>query len=85
MCIRDSQIAVATDRAAARFALVRMASATHSVNTDQRRIPLSFTGTAGNYQLAIPADRGTVLPGNYMLFALDDGGVPSMARTINIR
>ena len=80
-----SQIAVATDRAAARFALVRMASATHSVNTDQRRIPLSFTGTASNYQLDIPADRGTVLPGNYMLFALDGSGVPSVARTINIR
>jgi galactose oxidase len=80
-----SQIAVATDRAAARFALVRMASATHSVNTDQRRIPLSFTGTAGNYQLGIPTDPGTVLPGNYMLFALDSSGVPSVARTINIR
>ena len=80
-----SQIAVATDRAAASFALVRMASATHSVNTDQRRIPLSFTGTAGNYQLGIPADRGVVLPGNYMLFALDGSGVPSVARTINIR
>ena len=67
------------------FALVRMVSATHSVNTDQRRIPLSFSGTGGNYQLAIPADRGVVLPGNYMLFAMDSGGVPSVARTINIR
>ena len=80
-----SQIAVGTDRAATGFALVRMASATHSVNTDQRRIPLSFTGTAGSYQLSIPADRGVVLPGNYMLFALDGSGVPSVARTINIR
>jgi galactose oxidase len=82
---RGGQIAVATDRAAVSFALVRMASVTHSVNTDQRRIPLSFTGTAGNYQLGIPADRGVVLPGNYMLFALDGSGVPSVARTINIR
>jgi galactose oxidase len=76
---------VGTDRAVASFALVRMASATHSVNTDQRRIPLSFTGTTGNYQLGIPADQGVVLPGNYMLFALDASGVPSVARTINIR
>ncbi|MDM0116400.1 DUF1929 domain-containing protein [Variovorax sp. J22R133] len=80
-----NQIAVATDRMVAGFALVRMASVTHSVNTDQRRIPLSFTGTAGNYQLRIPGDRGVVLPGNYMLFALDGSGVPSVARTINIR
>jgi galactose oxidase len=81
---RGGQITVATDRAAAAFALVRMSSVTHSVNTDQRRIPLSFTGTAGNYRLGIPADRGVVLPGNYMLFALDANGVPSVARTINI-
>ena len=79
------QIAVATDRAVTSFALVRMASVTHSVNTDQRRIPLSFTGSPGNYQLSIPAQRGVVLPGNYMLFALDASGVPSVARTINIR
>jgi galactose oxidase len=78
-------IAVQTDRAVARFALVRMASATHSVNTDQRRIPLTATGGDGDYRLAIPSDRGLVLPGNYMLFALDPQGVPSIARTINIR
>ena len=78
------QIAVATDRPVGSFALLRMASATHSVNTDQRRIPLTFSGTAGSYVLRIPADSGVVLPGNYMLFALE-GGVPSVARTLNIR
>jgi galactose oxidase len=67
------------------FALVRMASATHSVNTDQRRISVAFTGDAGRYTLAIPTDRGALLPGNYMLFALDAQGVPSVARTINVR
>ena len=78
-------IAVKTDRAVSRFALVRMASTTHSVNTDQRRIPVSFTGSAGNYALSIPSDRGMLLTGNYMLFALDAQGVPSVARTVNIR
>ncbi|MCU4121658.1 galactose oxidase-like domain-containing protein [Variovorax sp. N23] len=80
-----AQAAVTTDRPVRQFALVRMASATHSVNTDQRRIPVSFTGDAGRYTLAIPSDRGTLLPGNYMLFALDAQGVPSVARTVNIR
>ena len=80
-----AQIAVSTDRAIGQFALVRMASATHSVNTDQRRIPVSFTGSAGQYTLAIPTDRGALLTGNYMLFALDAQGVPSVARTVNIR
>ena len=75
----------ATDRAVEHFALVRMSSVTHSVNTDQRRIPLSFSGAEGNYQLSIPVERGVVLPGNYMLFALDAKGVPSVARTLNIQ
>ena len=74
-----------TDRAVEHFALVRMSSVTHSVNTDQRRIPLSFSGAEGNYQLSIPVERGVVLPGNYMLFALDAKGVPSVARTLNIQ
>lgn len=78
-------IAVKTDRAVSRFALVRMASTTHSVNTDQRRLPVNFTGSAGDYALSIPSDRGMLLPGNYMLFALDAQGVPSVARTVNIR
>ncbi|WP_082754999.1 galactose oxidase-like domain-containing protein [Variovorax sp. PAMC 28711] len=80
-----SVIAVKTDRAVSHFALVRMASATHSVNTDQRRIPVSFTGATGDYALTIPTERGVLLPGNYMLFALDAQGVPSVARTINVR
>lgn len=62
-----------------------MASTTHSVNTDQRRLPVNFTGSAGDYALSIPSDRGMLLPGNYMLFALDAQGVPSVARTVNIR
>ena len=80
-----SQISVQTDRAVEHFALVRMSSVTHSVNTDQRRIPLSFSGAEGTYQLSIPVERGVVLPGNYMLFALDAKGVPSVARTLNIQ
>ncbi|MDM0050404.1 DUF1929 domain-containing protein [Variovorax sp. J22R115] len=80
-----SQITVQTDVAVEHLALVRMSSVTHSVNTDQRRIPLSFSGAGGTYQVSIPVDRGVVLPGNYMLFAMDAKGVPSAARTLNIQ
>jgi galactose oxidase len=80
-----SAISVATKRAVARFALVRMGAATHSVDNDQRRIPLAPTSSSGTrYTLTIPADRGVVLPGYYMLFALDSAGVPSVARIIRI-
>ncbi|WP_295959778.1 discoidin domain-containing protein [Rhodoferax sp.] len=65
------------------FALVRMSSTTHTVNNDQRRIPLSFTPTGANsYALNIPTNPGWALPGYYMLFAMDSAGVPSVAKTV---
>ena len=79
-----TNITVATDRAVSRFALVRMGTATHTVNTDQRRISLASTATAGGYTVSIPADQGVALPGYYMLFALDANGVPSVSRTIRL-
>ena len=81
-----STISVTTGRGVAGFSLVRMGSATHTVDTDQRRIPLTINGTTGNTStVALPADRGVLVPGNYMLFALDAAsGVPSAASTITI-
>jgi len=82
----NMMILVQTNTAVASFALVRMAAATHSINNDQRRIPLPIA--SGNhtqgYSLHIPADTGDVLPGNYMLFALSASGRPSIAKVINI-
>ena len=71
---------------ASSFALVRMSAVTHSVNNDQRRIPLRIVGTGtGTASLAIPASTGVVLPGNYMLFAMGSTGTPSLAKVINIQ
>ena len=83
----NTTITVQTDTAVASFALVRMAAATHSVNNDQRRIPLPIIGgdQSSGYWLHIPADTGDVLPGNYMLFALNASGRPSVAKVIQIR
>jgi galactose oxidase len=77
-------ITVATNRPVTGFSIVRMGSATHSVNTDQRRIALPPTTVSGGYRLTIPADPGIAVPGYYMLFALDAKGVPSVSRTIRI-
>jgi galactose oxidase len=77
-------ITVATDRPVASFAIVRMGTATHTVDTDQRRIALPPTTVSGGYRLTIPADAGVALPGYWMLFAMDAGGVPSVAKTIRI-
>jgi cytochrome c peroxidase len=67
------------------FVLVRYGAVTHTVNSDQRRIPLAATLlSSGFYRLTIPS-AAISTPGNYMLFALNAQGVPSIARTINIQ
>jgi galactose oxidase len=81
-----STFSVTTDRATTAFSLVRLGAVTHTVNNDQRRIALTPTSTDGGLtsRLTVPADRGIALPGNYMLFALDASGVPSIAEIIRI-
>ncbi|OCL01465.1 carbohydrate-binding module family 32 [Glonium stellatum] len=75
-------IVVATDSAVTSFSLIRQGSATHSVDTDQRRIALTPTGSGTSYTVAVPSDPGIAIPGYWMLFALTSAGVPSLAQTI---
>jgi galactose oxidase len=80
-----AKIAVSMDSAVSQFALVRLSSITHTVNNDLRRIPLNFTRTGTNaYSLQIPTSNGVAIPGFYMLFALNNAGVPSIAKVIKI-
>ncbi|WP_433295200.1 discoidin domain-containing protein [Actinoplanes sp. CA-030573] len=79
-----AKITVKTDSAVTAFAIVRMGTATHTVDTDQRRLSLTPTVVTGGYQVTIPADAGVALPGYWMLFALNDKGVPSVAKTVKI-
>ncbi|SAL67382.1 oxidase [Caballeronia udeis] len=80
-----ASISVSTDRTVSAFALMRLSSVTHSLNNEQRRVPLSFSASrAGQYVLNIPGDSGVAVPGYYMLFALDANGVPSVSSTIRI-
>jgi galactose oxidase len=68
------------------FSIVRLGADTHVVNNDQRRIALPPTSSNGGttHQLTLPADRGVVLPGYYMLFAMDANGVPSIAKSLRV-
>ena len=78
------KITVTTGGAVAKMALMRMGSATHSVDTDQRRIPLTMTGSGTSYSVTVPSDAGVALPGYWMLYAIDSSGVPSVAKTIKV-
>ena len=76
-----------TNTAVAKWSLIRYGSATHTVNTDQRRVPLTPTNQATGsltYNFKLPGDSGVVLPGYYMLFAVSSKGVPSVAKTIRV-
>ncbi|KAF2760457.1 galactose oxidase [Pseudovirgaria hyperparasitica] len=77
-----SQIQIKTDSAVTSIALMRLGSVTHTVNTDQRRIPFTVSGTSQT--ITIPNDPGVALPGYYYVFALNAAGVPSIARVVQI-
>ena len=79
-------ITVTMDGPVNRFSLIRFGSATHSVNTDQRRAPLaSMTGGGNVYQVLIPRDSGVVIPGWWMLFAINAQGTPSVSAVVNVQ
>ena len=68
------------------FELVRLHATTHAINTDQRRVPLTIVAAAASaYALAIPADPCIVVPGCWMLFAMDANGTPSIAKIIRVK
>ncbi|KAL6408553.1 Galactose oxidase [Ilyonectria robusta] len=68
-----------------KMSLVCMGSATHSLNSDQRRIPLTGFQAKGNqYTVKLPKDNGVLLPGYYYLFVMSPQGTPSMSKTVQI-
>lgn len=79
-------VAVTTDGPVASFAIVRLNAATHSLNNDQRRLPLPIASASGTtYQLVLPNDRGALIAGDWMLFAMNDKGAPSVAKIVRMQ
>ena len=77
-------LSITTNSAITRFSLIRLGSATHTVNTDQRRIPLTPTGSGTSYSVVVPSDPGVALPGYWFLFAVNSAGTPSTAKVIKL-
>jgi hypothetical protein len=65
--------------------LLKISSATHSVNMDQRILRLNFTQTAGGLNVVAPANSNLAPPGYYSLYILNSAGVPSVAAVIQIQ
>ncbi|KAF5544668.1 galactose oxidase precursor [Fusarium mexicanum] len=67
------------------FSMIRIASVTHTVNSDQRRVPLKPSKIDGKtVTLPLPNDAGILLPGYWYIFVISNEGVPSMAKTIRV-
>jgi hypothetical protein len=64
--------------------LVRLGAVTHSVDMDQRYVPLAFATSAGGLAATGPANANVAPPGPYMLFVVDAAGVPSAATMVTV-
>lgn len=68
-----------------KVSLVRLASVTHGFNQDQRQIFLDNPVlTSGGLFATAPSSPNECPPGYYMLFVLNDAGVPSVAKMIRV-
>ncbi len=69
----------------ARVTLVRTGSVTHSFNMDQRFIELPFSVSDDDeLEAQLPAQTHETPPGYYMVFVIDEAGVPSEAAILRI-
>ena len=68
----------------ARVALIRPGSVTHNVNMEQRYVPVSFAELGGMLLATSPANARLAPPGWYMLFIVNQAGVPSVASWVHV-
>lgn len=64
--------------------LTSAGSVTHSYNSDQRRIPLSFVQSGSDVTVQFPTSATKLPPGVYLLNAVDSAGVPAPSQIIEI-
>ncbi|MDI6098413.1 galactose oxidase early set domain-containing protein [Actinoplanes sp. NEAU-A12] len=65
--------------------LVRPSAVTHVTDVDQRSVALGLRRTGSAVEVTVPEKSGLVPSGWYMLFLVDDKGVPSVARWVRVR
>jgi hypothetical protein len=68
-----------------RGTLIRLSSVTHAFNASQVIYPFTFTATSSSTVSAMaPPNRNLAPPGPYMLFIINESGVPSTAKIVKI-
>jgi hypothetical protein len=79
------QVQVSSAARIQRVTFIKTSSVTHSYNFEQRFLELSFTTpAAGVLAVQAPSSPFLTTPGNYLLFVIDNSGVPSVANITQI-
>ena len=63
---------------------ISLGSITHSQNMDQRLIKPYFEQVGNELRITLPDNKNLLPPGDYMLHAVDDAGVPSIAAMVQL-
>jgi len=64
--------------------LIKLGSVTHSENQDQRLVPLQFDRASRRLTVQMPDSRDVAPPGHYLLFVVDNNGVPSTGTMLKL-
>jgi YVTN family beta-propeller protein len=81
---RTVRLTVTSTRPIQRVTFIKSGSATHGWNMEQRFVDLPFSAQGSQLAVQIPARASDVPPGMWMMFVLDDAGVPSMAKMVRV-
>ena len=64
--------------------LMRPGTSTHAFDMDQRLVGMSFTSGSGSLNVTAPPNSKIAPPGYYMLFLINNNGVPSVATFVQL-
>jgi PKD repeat protein len=68
----------------AKVSLIRLGSVTHAFDMNQRFQWLTFVGQAGAVTVTAPASGTRAPPGHYLLFLVNQNGVPSIGQIVKV-
>ena len=68
----------------AKISLIRIGSVTHAFDMNQRLLWLPFVAQSGSLTVTAPVGGTRAPPGHYMLFLVNQNGVPSVAKIVKV-
>lgn len=64
--------------------IMRASATTHAFNTDQRLVGLTFSSGSGVLNITGPPNGNIAPPGYYLVFLINNSGVPSVAKFVQV-